>query len=170
MSDAQYILDDLVKEVILEKLLDAPLSQNAIAREVGISPLDLMRAIRADAQFAEEFNEAMEIGLKGAEHAAWTRAVEGITEPVLSNGRPVFMIDRETGQSKMLMKTVYSDRMLDRILTSRLSEVYGERAKLDVQGAGVLIAPTIGSMDEFRDLLKQHRDQENQNADEGEGS
>lgn len=150
------ILPD-VKDMILEFLLVKPVLHSA-AQSVGVSPLLLQRELDRDEEFALHVEEATKIGLGAAESAAWDRAVDGVTHYVLDKGKPVMVIDEVTGQSVQLIEKRYSDKMLDLILKSKMPEVYGERAKLEIEGGSVLIAPAATDLDTFRDMLAGHKE------------
>ncbi len=152
----QEILPD-VKDMILEFLLTKPVLHSA-ARSVSVSPLLLQRELDRDAEFALNVEEATKIGLGAAESAAWDRAVDGVTHYVLDKGRPVMVIDETTGESTQLIEKRYSDKMLDLILKSKMPEIYGERAKLEIEGGSVLIAPAAADLDTFRDMLAGHKE------------
>ena len=145
-----------IKEFVLEALLEKPVLHSA-AKSLGLSPLALQRAMDRDPEFSTDVEMAMQIGVGAAEGAAWDRAVEGAKSPVFQNGKQVMVID-EDGFSVPLIEYKFSDKLLELILKSRKSEVYGDKAKLEVSGASVLIAPTSTGLEDFRDMLKKHND------------
>lgn len=146
-----------VKDMILEFLMDKPVL-HAAAKSVGVSPLALQREMDRDEEFALHISEATQIGMGAAESAAWDRAVDGVTHYVLDRGKPVFVIDEESGESVQLIEKKYSDKMLELILKAKMPEVYGERAKLEIEGSSVLVAPANATLDAFRDMLSKHKE------------
>jgi len=154
-----------VKDFVLEALLEKPVLHSA-AKAVGVSPIALQKAMDADDEFAQDVDMAMQIGVGAAEGAAWDRAVEGAKSHVFQNGRQVMVIDEETGDTVPLIEYKYSDRLLELILKARKSEVYGDKAKLEVTGQSVLIAPTTTNLEDFRDLLNKHRDNLQEDSDD----
>lgn len=152
----QEPLMDEIKEVILEALVEKPVL-NAAARSAGISPMELHLAIQNDELFARETELAIQIGKGEAEDALWERGVVGLKSPVIHGGKIVMVIDEESGESKPLMEAKFSDKLLELYLKSQMSETYGDRAKLEVEGTAVLIAPATPDLDGFRDMLSAHR-------------
>jgi len=160
------LIDD-VKDMILEELAERPLL-NAAARAVGIKPIDLRRAIDADAAFEAAVGEAINIGKGEAEIALWERGVKGMKSPVVHGGKIVMVIDEESGQSVPLMECKYSDKLLELYLKSQMSETYGERSKVEIEGTAVLVAPATPDLDSFRDMLSAHRKKERDGDSEGD--
>lgn len=146
-----------IKDMILEFLMDKPVL-HAAAKSVGVSPLALQRELDRDEQFALHVSEAMQIGNGAAESAMWDRAVNGVTHYVLDRGKPVFVIDEETGESVQLVEKRYSDKMLELFLKAKMPETYGDRAKLEIEGSSVLIAPANADLDSFRNMLAKHKE------------
>lgn len=146
-----------IKDLFLETLMDTPIMHTA-SKAVGVSPLAMQKLIDADQEFANDVEIAMQIGIGAAEGAAWERAVEGSKSYVYQNGKQVMTIDEKTGRSVPLVEYKFSDKLLELILKARKSEVYGDKAKLEVTGASVLVAPPTADLEGFRELLKQHRD------------
>lgn len=156
-----------IKDVILEELAEKPVL-NSAARAAGIKPIELHRALENDEVFAREVEIAIQIGKGEAEAALWERGVVGLRSPVVHGGKIVMVIDEETGESKPLMEVKYSDKLLELYLKSQLSETYGEKAKIEVEGTAVLVAPATPDLDGFRDMLAAHRkkDRDGEGAEE----
>lgn len=74
----------------------------------------------ADAEFAKEWDEAIEAGTDGLEQEARRRAYEGVDEPVFYQGE-------ECGTVRK-----YSDTLLIFLLKGRRPEKYRERVQVDV--------------------------------------
>lgn len=165
MTDKTFMAEEQ-KEQVLEALLEKPV-RHAAARKVKVSPLKLQKEMDADDDFATAVYQAEQVGLGAAESAAWDRAVEGVKSYVLHAGRPQYVINEE-GESVPLVERKYSDKLLELILKSRMADTYGDKAKLEVTGAQVLIAPTNTNLDSFRDMLKAHKDNINGETDDEE--
>ncbi len=85
---------------------------------------------KSDAKFASLWDDALEFACDEAEEEARRRAIYGVRKAVYQQGR---LVGHET---------VYSDRLLEVILTGRRRDVYGKRVDLaaEVKG-GVLVVP-----------------------------
>lgn len=151
-------LTDEVKGWVLEELMKKPVLIHA-ARELGLNPLELRRAIDEDEDFAALVSEAEEIGVQNAEEAAWDRGVNGVTTIVYKNGAPVMIVDPETGETKMQTETKHSDKLLELVLKSR-DDRYGDRQKIEMTGQQVLVVPQVDSLEDFRDMLINHKNGE----------
>ena len=68
--------------------------------------INLLR--EADAEFALAFQDAMDEAADMLEAEAWRRALEGVAEPVVKAGKPVF--DPHTGEAITVRR--YSDALL----------------------------------------------------------
>jgi len=145
-----------VKDFFLEALIDKPVIFSA-AKVVGVCPLAVQKAINEDEEFSNNVDLAMQVGLGAAEGELWERAVEGAKVPVFDKGKPVMVID-ENGESVPLYAYKTSDKLLEFILKTRRSEVYGDKAQLEVTGQSVLIAPATQGLEGFRDMLNKHRE------------
>lgn len=161
----QEPLMDEIKEVILEALTEKPVL-NSAARAAGIKPIELHKALEEDEHFAREVEVAQQIGKGEAENALWERGVVGLRSPVIHGGKIVMIIDEESGESRPLMEAKFSDKLLELYLKSQMSDVYGERSKIEVEGTAVLIAPKTPDLEGFRDMLSAHRQKERDGGDE----
>src|SRR5579872_7498788 len=94
----------------------------------GFSRKHAYRMRDADPEFAAAWAEAEQIATDALELEARRRAVEGVTEPFVSLGRIV-----RTDDGAMLMRTTYSDRLLETLLRGHRPEKYRDNTvKLDV--------------------------------------
>lgn len=161
----QEPLMDEVKDVILEALVEKPILHSA-AKAAGLSPLELRRAIDNDDQFARYVDEAVQIGKGAAENAIWERGVNGVKSPVVHSGKIVMVICEESGESVPLMEVKYSDKMLELYAKSQMRDVYGDKAKLEIEGTAVLVAPATANLGDFREMLAKHRKAENESKED----
>lgn len=88
----------------------------------GISRMHVYRTRRAEADFAEAWDHALEDFADRLEEAAAKRAVEGYQRPMVSGGKLV------------CHETVYSDRLLERMLEAHRPQKYRRHVKTEVSG------------------------------------
>jgi hypothetical protein len=118
---------------------------------------------RQDAHFAEQEQEAMEEGIDRAEAEAFRRAVVGLDEPVINQGKLSYVYERaevlneetgvkeeqwrmaldEKGQPIPLTVRKFSDPLLALVLKGRRKKVYAERTELTGAGGAALPASQV---------------------------
>jgi hypothetical protein len=94
------------------------------------------------------FQAATEEAADRLEREAYRRAYDGVDEPVIYQGLPTEVEDKDTGAKRFLTVKKYSDQLMMLLLKGNKQEKYRENVKstVDLQGqAGVLIVP--GSID-----------------------
>lgn len=102
-----------------------------------------------DSNFDEACSDAIEANMDRVEREAIRRAVDGIEDVVVSQGR-VVMDPRDP--TKPLMQRKYSDNLMMFILRGRRREVYGEKVettnthKLDVDTVKDTLARKLGAL------------------------
>ena len=146
------------KTQVLRKLVEKPVLAYA-ARELGLDALELNQAIQGDEEFAGLVAEAEAVGIQNAEEEAWRRGVSGLESIVYKAGVPVMVVDPETGESTILKENKYSDKLLELILKSR-DDRYGDRQKIEVSGQQVLVVPEVSNLEQFREMLIEHKENE----------
>ncbi len=102
-----------------------------------------------DEDFAQEFSDAMENSVDVAELELRTRAVDGVDEPVMHNGEPVWRRDPRTGDLELdddfnpVPYTVprRSDRLLE-VYAKANRKKYRDKGSLEVSGPDGGAIPT----------------------------
>lgn len=109
----------------------------------GVSYPALKDALKADADWADQWEAAYGEFQESLEEEIVRRGVRGVEEPVFYQGVVVGHITR------------YSDRMLELAAKGAMPEKYRDNVKVDasVRAAGVLLAPPSVTLDQFRELL-----------------
>ena len=115
-------------------------------RIAGIRGVELLRHLKMDEEFSDDFEVAKAIFHQKLEREAYRRAVDGVLENVYNKDGDI------VGE-----KLVYSDRMLEILLKANMPEKYREQHNVN-QGApgvgGVLLVPVKeGKMDEWAERL-----------------
>lgn len=98
---------------------------------------------KADPTFAEKWDEACEMAADALEAEARRRAVEGVQEPLVARGAPVYRTDPETGETLRdaegnpvpLTITRYSDRLLEIMLKAKRPHEYKDRVSVDAKSS-----------------------------------
>lgn len=93
------------------------------AQIVGVDRSTVYRHRDANPEFAAAWDDAIETSTDLIEREVFRRAVEGVTEPVVSAGKHVVDVQR------------YSDRLAEFLLRARRPEIYRERAELHHSGS-----------------------------------
>ena len=94
--------------------------------------------MRKDPGFSAQVAEAREEADAKIEHEAFRRAVEGVKTPVFQKG-----VQAVTASGEPAFVQNYSDRLLERLLESRMPEKWAQRKHLTVDGQ-VTHAPASG--------------------------
>lgn len=103
-----------------------------------------------DEWFELLFQAAQEEAADRIEAEVYRRAIHGVDEPVIFQGLPTQVEDKETGEKKFLTVKKYSDKLAELLLKGNKQEKYRENVKstVDLQGqAGVLIVPAAIDQD-----------------------
>jgi hypothetical protein len=82
-----------------------------------------------DPQFAADWTGAVEQANAALEREVWRRAVEGTPRGVFQKGERVIDHDGQPATEQQ-----YSDRLLEVLLRSRLSDRYGDKKQIEVRG------------------------------------
>lgn len=93
------------------------------------------------------------------EAEAFRRGVEGYDEPVIFQGLPSIVKDKETGEERILTVRKYSDTLMQMMLRGAKPDKYRENHRHEVEGGagGVLIVPAAIDPDAW---AKAARDQQ----------
>lgn len=125
-----YKLTPKRRERFLECLREQPNVSRA-ARAIAVSRMSAYKWRRADPKFAEEWDEAIEVGCDRLEEEAWRRAHDGIERDVYYQGEVV-------GQERH-----YSDRLMERLLEAHRPDKYRKNVGLSTPDGplGVVVLP-----------------------------
>lgn len=130
------------------ELIDAlytHLSLPAAVKALGMSLRVVMEAADEDEEFRARLNRAQTHLTALAEEEATRRAVHGVEEYVVANGKIVYVI--EDGRRVPLKKKVYSDGLLQFLLKSRNREVFGEKVQIEQTHKGHVAIPILAPGD-----------------------
>lgn len=112
-------------------------------RAAGVSR-STVSSWRTDSEwFATLYDAAVEEAADRIEAEAFRRAVDGYDEPVIYQGMPTVITDKETGEERMLTVRKFSDALMQTLLKGSRPDKYRENHKVehDVGAGGVLIVP-----------------------------
>jgi len=138
------------KPVFLAALRNMPVIRHA-CDAAGVDRTTAWRAREKDEEFAAAWEGAMEAGIDRAEQAAYSRAVDGWSEPVIDKGRLAWAYQRtvdaegkETyspvldanGQPVPLTVKKHSDSLLQFVLKGRRRAVYGDKQEITGANGG----------------------------------
>lgn len=107
------------------------------AKAAGITPRTAYRAKEKDKDFAEEWQEALDLAADVLEAEAWRRAHEGVEEPVMYKGQVVRFVRKYSDLLLMFMlkgmrpekfreKVYVSPHELDKLIEQQLRMLKGE--------------------------------------------
>ena len=97
---------------------------SAACRASGLSRRQLNMLKQRDPAFATAFGEALDEAADVLEAEAWRRALEGISQPVMKAGQPVF--DHSTGEAVTVRR--YSDPLLVLLLRGCKPAKFSQRS------------------------------------------
>lgn len=133
-------VNDIAMMMFLAELADSG-TVTAAADIAGINKKTAYRWRDSDKEFAEAWDDALEIGTDGLEREAIRRARDGLTKPVFQGGKRVGEVQE------------YSDTLLIFMLKARRPDKYRERVSAELTGkggkdlpavpAGVLVVPGL---------------------------
>lgn len=106
------------QEAILEVMPKVGMVSVA-ARLVGVDRTNVWRLYKRDPEFAKRFDDACRAATDTLELEARRRALEGVDEPLMYQGKNVGYVRK------------YSDQLLMFLLKGRRPKVYGDRLKVD---------------------------------------
>lgn len=90
--------------------------------------------LNADPAFKADFEDAEQEAIDHLEKEARRRAEEGVVDYVVSQGKLVYIEDPDTGESRPLVKRVYSDTLMVLLLKAHRPEKYRERQSVEHSG------------------------------------
>lgn len=98
-----------------------------------------------DEWFATLYDAALEEAADSIEAEAFRRAVTGYDEPVIFQGMPTVVVDKDTGEERNLTVRKYSDALMQTLLKGSRPEKYRDNHKVQHElppgSTGVLIVP-----------------------------
>ena len=100
--------------------------------------------LQSSRKFASAFQEAMDEAADMLEAEAWRRALEGVAEPFVRSGKPVF--DPSTGEAITVRR--YSDTLLMLLLRGSKPGKYAARPALFVRDDAAQIIKEIAADDD----------------------
>jgi len=139
-----------IKDIILEQFEQRP-SWRAAAKAAGMTVRELKGHVAADPAFKKEVDLAIDAANTTVDETFFDLGVEGVSTPVISNGKPVMVIDEKTGDTVPLMERRVITKYGGMYAKAHLDK-YGDRQKLDIVSPGLVFAPA--TLD-FEDLGKE---------------
>lgn len=119
------------------------LSLPAALESLGYSLKDVMEEADDDLDFRARMDRAETHLMSVAEQEAKRRAIYGVEEPVVANGKVVYVV--QDGVRRMLKKRVYSDGLLTFLLKSRNREVFGDKLDVKQTHQGHIAVPLVSA-------------------------
>ena len=138
------------KAELLEAVYDK-LGIPAAAEHCHVKISDVLDAADADQEFADALERAMERLTPLAEQALFERAVNGVKNYVVNQGRVVFVTGTD-GIARPLIERKYSDGLLTKFLEARKRNVYGPKVEVEHKHSGYLAVPVM-SAEELQRML-----------------
>lgn len=120
----------------LASLREMPIVQRA-CDAVGIERSTAYRARHADPEFAKAWDDALESGIDRAEQEAFRRAVTGFEEPVVYQGQPTYLYERD--ERGNIVHDIVQREVPDAEGGMKLVNVSAPRLKLDANGQPMLL-------------------------------
>lgn len=116
-------------------------SPKRAAEVVGVSRRLAFEYKQKDAEFRTRWDAAIELAMERLLEESFRRAVEGVEEPVVYQGKLATRADPESGAESPLTVTRYSDRLLEVLLKFRFPDQMSDRLRADVNVAGTGLDP-----------------------------
>lgn len=124
-----------LKALFLNVLSDT-CSPKAAAATCGISRSAAYYARDNDLEFRAEWDKCIETALDTVLEESYRRAVKGVEEPVVFQGRISTTLDAE-GKERPLTITKYSDRLLEVLMKWRYGDKLADRLRVRVEDTGL---------------------------------
>lgn len=121
------------------------MSLPAALEALGHSLKDVMEEADVDSEFRARLDRAETHLMSVAEQEAKRRAIYGVEEPVVANGKVVYIV--QDGVRRMLKRRVYSDGLLQFLLKSRNREVFGDKLDVKTTHQGAIAVPLVDATD-----------------------
>ncbi|GAB6141168.1 hypothetical protein JCM14076_18970 [Methylosoma difficile] len=121
-------------KAIFLQALEETCSPGEAAKAIGISRNYAYDIRKADAEFAANWDKAIEIALDSLLDEAYARATKGSNEPIVFNGQ--IMKDENGGILTIPKK---SDRLLEVLLKFRYGDQMSDRLKVKVESTGLSV-------------------------------
>lgn len=115
------------KVAVLEHLRQIPSIRSA-ARAAGVSHSIILRWAQIDAVFSAKMESAIAAGVGRLEDAAFSRAIDGVEEPVIAFGNVV-----RDGNGNVVMLRKYSDTLALRLLQAHGGPAYRDKSSVDLR-------------------------------------
>ena len=138
------------KAELLEAVYDK-LGIPAAAEHCHLKISDVLDAADEDQEFAANLERAMERLTPLAEQALFERAVNGVKNYVVNQGRVVFITGAD-GVARPLVERKYSDGLLTKFLEARKRDTYGPKVEVTHQHSGYIAVPVM-SAEELQKML-----------------
>lgn len=138
-------------EAILEALREGGTVADA-AKAAVINRATAYRWREADKKFADAWDDAIEEGTDALEKEAIRRAVEGVREPVIYQGKFSTVTDPNTGEETPLTVRKYSDSLLMFMLKGRRPEKFKDRHEHTGKDGGPIATKEMTRLETARRL------------------
>lgn len=142
------------KARFLEVLADTCSPKQASAA-VGIVRSTAFYHRRNDMEFAAAWDRAIEEALDAVLEESYRRAVVGVDEPVIHQGRLAVQVDAETGEERPLTVRKHSDRLLEVLMRWRYGDQLADRLRVKVEDTGLSAEALLAMPSEERRALTE---------------
>lgn len=156
ISDAYGAIEPLgpaEKAELIDALYEC-LTLPAACKQTGYALRRVMVAADEDTEFSNMLDTAERHLAALGEEELKRRAIRGVDEPVVANGRVVYVI--RDGQRVPLVKTTYSDSLLKTYLEANRRDKFGTKIEIQQTHKGIVALPVI-SMEMMQLFLAQAR-------------
>lgn len=124
-----------LKAVFLQVLADTCSAKTAAAA-AGVSRQTCYYHRENDLEFRAAWDRCIETALDAVLEESYRRAVKGVEEPVVFQGRISTTLDAE-GKERPLTVTKYSDRLLEVLMKWRYGDKLADRLRVRVEDTGL---------------------------------
>ena len=119
------------------EVLEETCSPKVAAAAVGITRSTAFYHKANDLEFRKQWEKAIEVALDAVLEESYRRAVVGVDEPVIHQGRLATQVDVETGEERPLTVRRHSDRLLEVLMRWRYGDQLADRLRVKVEDTGL---------------------------------
>lgn len=119
------------------EVLEETCSPKVAAAAVGITRSTAFYHKANDLEFRAAWERAIDVALDAVLEESYRRAVIGVDEPLVHQGRISTAIDPATGEERPLTVRKHSDRLLEVLMRWRYGDQLAERLRVKVEDTGL---------------------------------
>lgn len=156
-DDLWMLVDELIARPDLAEACDV----------VGLNLFAVRLRMKNDDEFAKMVESAKDAGSDRIVSYAMKRALGDHKTLKTFGGKPMMVVNPETGADEYVYEIDQSDRLLLSVLKAVKPEMFGDKAEITHNaGTGVLKVPSIESAEEFEAMLGQIAEEAQAEMDE----